>query len=242
LVLYLLSRIRIVDQYERAVILRLGKYVATRTPGIYVLLPFLDVATKVDIRTTTRIVKKQEAITSDNVPIKVDAVIQYRVTDPVKACLVVEDADYAVTQVALTNLRIILGKHTLDDVLKGQDAITQEMQANIDKATDPWGIQVERVEIKNVEIPESMQRAMAQEAEALREKRAREIKAQGEVAAAQMLKQAAETIAQSPGGLELRRMQMITEVGAEQNTTTIIMMPAEFVSAAGAIASKLTVA
>ena len=171
-------------------------------------------------------------------PIKINAVIWRRIVDPKLSVIEVRDVGNAVIQVAVTALRSVIGQHSLDDVLKAQDAISDSLQASIDRVTEPWGVKVERVQMKNVEIPESMQRAMAQEAEALREKRARQIKAEAEVDAAHLLRQAAETIMQNPAGLELRRMQMITEVGAEQNTMTIIMMPSEFVDMARAIAAK----
>ena len=161
--------------------------------------------------------------------------IWYSVTDPVKSVVEVLDVDGSVVPVALTSMRNIIGRHTLDDVLKDQERLGIDMRQVIDTATGPWGVKVTRVEMRNVEIPESMQRAMAQEAEALREKRARIIKAEAELEASLKLKEAAGVIMENPAGLELRRMQMITEVGAEQNTTTIIMMPSEFVSMAGAI-------
>jgi regulator of protease activity HflC (stomatin/prohibitin superfamily) len=228
--------LRIATQYQRAVIFRLGKYSRTAGPGLYFLWPFIEWQTTLDLRTKTTIVEQQETITRDNVPIKINAVIWQRVVDPMRAVLEVADVGNAVIQVAVTTLRSVIGQHTLDDVLKEQDAIARVIEASIDKVTEPWGVKVERVQMKNVEIPESMQRAMAQEAEAHREKRARLIKAEAELDAAALLRQAAETIMQSPAGLELRRMQMITEVGAEQNTMTIVMMPSEFVSMAGAIA------
>jgi regulator of protease activity HflC (stomatin/prohibitin superfamily) len=228
--------LRIATQYQRAVIFRLGKYNRTVGPGLYFLWPFIEWQTTLDLRTKTTIVEQQETITRDNVPIKINAVIWQRVVDPMRAILEVADVGNAVIQVAVTTLRSVIGQHTLDDVLKEQDAIARVIEGSIDKVTEPWGVKVERVQMKNVEIPESMQRAMAQEAEALREKRARLIKAEAELDAAALLRQAAETIMQSPAGLELRRMQMITEVGAEQNTMTIVMMPSEFVSMAGAIA------
>ena len=203
---------------------------------MYFLWPFIEWQTTLDLRTKTTIVEQQETITRDNVPIKINAVIWQRVVDPMRAVLEVADVGNAVIQVAVTTLRSVIGQHTLDDVLKEQDAIARVIEGSIDKVTEPWGVKVERVQMKNVEIPESMQRAMAQEAEAHREKRARLIKAEAELDAAALLRQAAETIMQSPAGLELRRMQMITEVGAEQNTMTIVMMPSEFVSMAGAIA------
>jgi regulator of protease activity HflC (stomatin/prohibitin superfamily) len=228
--------LRIATQYQRAVIFRLGKYSRTAGPGLYFLWPFIEWQTTLDLRTKTTIVEQQETITRDNVPIKINAVIWQRVVDPMRAVLEVADVGNAVIQVAVTTLRSVIGQHTLDDVLKEQDAIARVIEASIDKVTEPWGVKVERVQMKNVEIPESMQRAMAQEAEAHREKRARLIKAEAELDAAALLPPAAEMIMQSPAGLELRRMQMITEVGAEQNTMTIVMMPSEFVSMAGAIA------
>jgi regulator of protease activity HflC (stomatin/prohibitin superfamily) len=167
-------------------------------------------------------------------------VVWYRVTDPGRSVIEVQNVHEAVTQVALTLLRNLLGRHSLDDLLKEKDQLSEELRGNIDRATGPWGISVQMVEMKDVVIPQSMQRAMAQEAEALREKRARIIKAEAELEAAAQLKEAAKLIMQSPAGLELRRMQMITEVGAEQNTTTIVMMPSEFVSMARAIAEQRT--
>ncbi len=227
--------LRIATQYERAVVFRLGRYSRTAGPGVYFLLPMIEWQLTLDLRTKTTSVEGQETITRDNVPIKVNAVIWQRVIDPQRAVIEVANVDNAVIQVALTTLRSIIGQHTLDGVLKEQDTIAHEIETSTAKATEPWGVKVERVQMKNVEIPESMQRAMAQEAEALREKRARQIKAEAELDAATLLRQAAETIMQSPAGLELRRMQMITEVGAEQNTMTIVMMPSEFVSMARGI-------
>jgi regulator of protease activity HflC (stomatin/prohibitin superfamily) len=231
-----LSGIRIADQYQRAVVLRLGRYNATRGPGLYWLIPVIEQQRMVDIRTITAAIEEQETITKDNVPIKVNAVVWYRIINPMAAMLEVRSIDNAIVQVALTTLRTGIGQHTLDDVLKEQETVSRLMQEKIDAITEPWGVKVERVEMKNVEIPGSMQRAMAQEAEALREKRARLIKAQAELEAAEQLRAASEIIMQNPAGLELRRMQMITEVGAEQNTMTIIMMPSEFVEMARAIA------
>jgi len=233
--LILITTIRIANQYERAVIFRLGRYARTEGPGLYLKIPILEWQWKIDLRTTTTAVEQQETITRDNVPIKINAVIWRRVIDPKLSVIEVRDVGNAVVQVAVTALRNVIGQHTLDEVLKEQDAISDALQTTIDRVTEPWGVKVERVQMKSVEIPESMQRAMAQEAEAYREKRARLIKAEAEVDAAHLLRQAAETIMQNPAGLELRRMQMITEVGAEQNTMTIIMMPSEFVDMARAI-------
>jgi regulator of protease activity HflC (stomatin/prohibitin superfamily) len=234
----LLSGLRIANQYERAVVFRLGKYQRTAGPGLYYLIPIVDRGQTVDLRTMTTEVAQQEAITKDNVPVKINAVIWRRTIDPKSAVIEVMHVGEAVVQVAVTSLRGVIGQHTLDDVLKEQEAISAALQASIDRVTEPWGVRVERVQMRNVEIPESMQRAMAQEAEALREKRARKIKAEAEVEAAALLRQASEIIMHSPAGLELRRMQMITEVGAEQNTMTIIMMPSEFVEMARVVARK----
>jgi regulator of protease activity HflC (stomatin/prohibitin superfamily) len=240
--LILLSGIRIANEYQRAVVLRLGRLVGMRGPGLYYLIPLIERQTLIDQRVVTADVEEQEAITKDNVPVKVDAVVWYRITDPNRSVVEVQNVHHAVTQTALTMLRNTIGKHSLDDLLKEKDKLSEELRLDIDHATHPWGLEVQRVEMKDVVIPISMQRAMAQEAEALREKRARIIKADAELEAARRLKEAAEVIMECPAGLELRRMQMITEVGAEQNTTTIVMMPSEFVSMAGAIARMVPAA
>jgi regulator of protease activity HflC (stomatin/prohibitin superfamily) len=228
--------LRIANQYQRAVVFRLGRYHSTRGPGLYWIIPLIEWQSTLDLRINTTAVEEQETITKDNVPIKVNAVVWYRIVDPMRARLEVKNIDNAVVQVALTTLRTGIGQHSLDEVLKEQETVSNLIQQKIDAVTEPWGVKVERVEMKNVEIPESMQRAMAQEAEALREKRARLIKAQAEFEASEQLRRASEIIMQNPAGLELRRMQMITEVGAEQNTMTIIMMPSEFVTMAGSLA------
>jgi len=235
-VIILQRSIRVANQYERGVIFRLGRYNRTAGPGLYLVLPLIEWQLKLDLRVVTTDVAQQEGITRDNVPIKVNAVIWYRIVDPAKAVIQVRDVANTVVQVAVTTLRSALGQYTLDDILKTQETVTETMQKTIDDVTEPWGVKVERVQMKNVEIPPTMQRAMAQEAEALREKRARLIKAEAELDAAEQLRKAAEVIMQNPAGLELRRMQMITEVGAEQNTMTIIMMPSEFVGMARGIA------
>jgi regulator of protease activity HflC (stomatin/prohibitin superfamily) len=239
-IILLLVSLKIVNQYQRAVVFRLGKYSRTAGPGIYFLIPFVEWQVRVDLRTITTAVEQQETITRDNVPIKINAVIWRKIVNPRDAVIEVVDVGSSVVQVAVTALRNVIGQHSLDEVLKAQDSISALLQASIDAVTEPWGVKVERVQMKNVEIPETMQRAMAQEAEALREKRARVIKAEAEVEAAQLLRQAAEIIMHAPAGLELRRMQMITEVGAEQNTMTIIMMPSEFVEMARAIGARGT--
>jgi regulator of protease activity HflC (stomatin/prohibitin superfamily) len=239
ILIFALLGLRIANQYQRAVVFRLGKYQATRGPGLYWIIPLIEWQLTLDIRTVTAAVEQQETITKDNVPVKINAVVWYRIFDPKRAILEVRLVDNAVIQVALTTLRTGIGQYTLDDVLKEQETVSRTMGEKIDAVTEPWGVKVERVEMKNVEIPESMQRAIAQEAEALREKRARLIKAQAELEAAEQLRRASEIIMQNPAGLELRRMQMITEVGAEQNTMTIVMMPSEFVSMARGIAEAV---
>lgn len=236
----LLSGIRVAQEYERAVVFRLGRFQGMRGPGLYYLVPFIEWQRKVDMRTVTADVEPQEAITKDSVTVKVNAVVWYRITDPAKSVLEVVDFQAAVYQVALTTLRNIIGQHDLDQTLKERDSINERLRTILDKETDPWGVLVEMVEMKEVEIPQGMQRAMAREAEAMREKRARIIKAEAELEASRKLADAAGTIADSPMGLELRRMQMIAEVGAEHNTTTIIMMPSEFVTAAKTLGDLIT--
>jgi regulator of protease activity HflC (stomatin/prohibitin superfamily) len=235
IVLFLMT-VRVCNQYQRAVIFFLGRYSRTSGPGLYFMLPFLEWRSLVDVRTTTTAVEQQETITKDNVPVKINAVIWRRVLAPEKSLIEVANVEDAVTQAAVTALRSTIGRHTLDDVLKDQDSVAVQLRTSLDAITEPWGVKVEQVQMKNIEIPATMQRAMAQEAEALREKRSRQIKAEAEREAAELLRQAADIIASSPGSLELRRMQMLTEVGAEQNTMTIVMMPSEFVTLAGALA------
>jgi len=234
--LVLLSGLRIVQQYQRGVVFRLGRYVGTRDPGLRWIVPLIDTLRLVDVRVVTLAIEPQESMTKDNVPVKVRAVVWYRVTRPREALIEVENYLAAVAQTSLTALRTVIGKHSLDEVLKEQDQLSMSLKELIDRVTEPWGVQVERVEMKDVEIPQSMQRAMAQEAEALREKRARIIKAEAEFAAAVKLREAADEISRSATALELRRMQMLTEIGAEQNTMTVVMLPSEFVMAAGALA------
>jgi regulator of protease activity HflC (stomatin/prohibitin superfamily) len=238
-VLFLMT-VRVCNQYQRAVIFFLGRYSRTAGPGLYFMLPFLEWRTVVDVRTTTTAVEQQETITKDNVPVKINAVIWRRVMEPKDSLIEVANVEDAVTQAAVTSLRATIGRHTLDDVLKDQESISAQLRLSLDAITEPWGVKVEQVQMKNIEIPETMQRAMAQEAEALREKRSRQIKAEAEREAAQLLREAADIIANSPGSLELRRMQMLTEVGAEQNTMTIVMMPSEFVTLAGALAKSVS--
>jgi regulator of protease activity HflC (stomatin/prohibitin superfamily) len=238
-VLWFLSGLRIAQEYERAVIFRLGRCVGTRGPGLYWLIPLIERGLVVDIRTMTVDVERQETITKDSVTIKVNAVLWFRVADPVRAIIAVKQYRSAVYQAALTSLRNIIGQHLLDEVLKERDAINARLLTIVDQATDAWGIKVETVEMKDVEIPSSMQRAMAREAEAVREKRARIIKAEAEQEASEKLSEASQRIMEHPAALELRRLQMISEVGAEHNSTTIMLIPSDFVTLAHTLTDKL---
>jgi regulator of protease activity HflC (stomatin/prohibitin superfamily) len=239
MVLFFISGLKVVQEYERAIVFRLGRYSRVAGPGLYWIFPLLERQRKVDIRTITVSVERQETITKDSVSVKIDAVVWYRIVNPAKAIISVADYRNAVHQVALTSLRNIIGQHVLDEVLKERDKINHTLQIIVDKATEPWGVQVEAVEMKDVEIPVTMQRAMAQEAEAVREKRARLIKAEAELEASTKLSLGAKQIAENPVALELRRMQMISEVGAEQNSTTIILMPSDFITMARNISDRL---
>ena len=221
---------RVCQEYERAVVFRLGRFQAVRGPGWYWNIPLLEWQRKLDLRTCTVAIEQQETVSRDSVTIKVNAVLWFRVFDAERAVMTIEDYYSAAYQVALTSLRNIIGQHDLDDVLKSRDRINQTLRSMVDAATHPWGLAIEMVEMKDVEIPAAMQRAMAREAEAVREKRARIIKAEAEQESAMKLRDAAQYIAQNPAALELRRMQMVTEVGAENNSTTVLMIPSDFVT------------
>jgi regulator of protease activity HflC (stomatin/prohibitin superfamily) len=226
-----LSGLRIAQEYERGVVFRLGRFTGLRGPGLYWIVPLgIERAVTIDIRTRTVSAEQQETITRDSVTIKVNAVLWYRITDAAKAVIAVVDAQAAVYQLALTGLRNIIGQHDLDEVLQQRDKINALLQENITGLTAQWGLEVERFEMKDVELPEAMQQVMAMQAEAIREKRARIIKAEAELEASLKLSQAASQMAGNPAALELRRMQMISEVGAENNSTTVLMIPSDFVT------------
>src|SRR5512136_1340113 len=227
-----LSGIKIDREYQRGVIFRLGRSAGLRGPGLYWIIPWVDQKTQVDVRTKTVNIEPQETVTADSVTIKVNAVLYYRILDPVKAINKVENYEMAVYQIALTTLRNVVGQNILDDILQNRDKINDKVQEIVDEITEPWGVVIERVEMKDVEIPPTMQRAMAKEAEAWREKRARLIKAAAEQEASIKLAQASQNIMANPAALELRRLQMLTEIGAENNTTTVIMIPSDFMSMA----------
>jgi regulator of protease activity HflC (stomatin/prohibitin superfamily) len=235
-----LTGIRVVKEYERGVIFRLGRLVGTKGPGIFYVIPGIDSMVKIDLRIITVDVPKQEVITSDNIPIEVNAVLYYKVQEPEAAVNNVERYQTAIAQGAQTTIRNVVGQHQLDELLTKRKLINEQVREIIDEMSDPWGIKVTSVETKDVNLPEGMQRAMAKEAEAEREKRARIIKAEGELIATDKLEHAAKVIRDNPSILELRRMQMVSEVGTENNTTTIVLLPSEFVSMAKGIGSLIS--
>jgi regulator of protease activity HflC (stomatin/prohibitin superfamily) len=225
--------LRVAQEFERGVLFRLGRYMRLRGPGLYWIIPLgIERVVTVDIRTRTVSAEQQETITRDSVTVKLNAVLWYRVVDAAKSVIAVKDANAAVYQLALTGLRNIIGQHDLDEVLQERDKINGLLQQSIAGSTAAWGLEVERFEMKDVELPEAMQQVMAMQAEAIREKRARIIKAEAELEASQKLSQAALQMAENPAALELRRFQMIAEVGAENNSTTVLMIPSDFVTLA----------
>ncbi len=223
--------IRIVKQYERGVVLRFGSLAGTREPGLNLIIPFIDRMTKVGLRIRTVVLEPQEVITRDNVTIKVDAVLYFKIVDPIKAVMNVEEYDQATMQIALTTLRSVLGQSELDEVLAHRDVINLKLREIIDVQTEePWGVRVTLVEVKDVLLPENMQRAMAKQAEAEREKRAKVVHAQGERAAAETLADAAAIIDKQPAALQLRYLQTLIEIAGER-TSTIIPLPLDIIGA-----------
>ncbi len=220
------SAIRIINEYERGVLFRLGRLMALKGPGLRLIIPFgIDRLVKIDLRTVTLEVPPQEVITLDNVTVKVNAVIYFLVVNPNFAVTKVANFINATSQIAQTTLRSVLGQSTLDELLANREKINTRLQQIIDEQTEPWGIKVSTVEIKDVELPQTMQRAMAKQAEAEREKRAKIIHAEGEFAAAKQLTEAATVIAQQPSALQLRYLQTLTEIGVERNTVIVFPMP-----------------
>jgi regulator of protease activity HflC (stomatin/prohibitin superfamily) len=217
----LLSAIKVVQEYERGVVFRLGRIAGVRGPGLILLIPFIERMVKVDLRTVTMDIPAQEVITRDNVTVRVNAVAYFRVMDPQASVVNVADFIRATSQIAQTTLRSILGQSALDDLLSERDKINQQLQVIIDEQTEPWGVKVSVVEVKDVELPQSMQRAMARQAEAEREKRAKIIHAEGEFQASQQLSAAAAVIHQNPIAIQLRYLQTLTEIGTEKNTTIV---------------------
>jgi regulator of protease activity HflC (stomatin/prohibitin superfamily) len=238
--LVLLSGLRVAREYQRAVVFRLGRYMGLRGPGLFWLIPLgIENEVRIDLRVVTAPIEQQETITRDSVTIKVNAVLWFHVADPEKAVLTVESFRWAVQQVALTSLRNVIGQHDLDEVLKARDKINTLLRGLVVENISSWGVAVDLLEMKDVEIPQDMQRVMAMEAEAMREKRARIIKADAELEASRKLAEAAQMMIGNPAALELRRMQMVAEVGAENNSTTVVMIPAEFAHMADSLSKYL---
>ena len=232
--LFVLAKsIRIVNEYERGVVFRLGRVSSDnlKGPGLRLLIPFVDRMVKVDLRTVTHDVPPQEVITKDNVTIKVNAVIYFSVMNPIDAVLKIANHYVATSLYAQTTLRNILGQHELDEILSERDKIGVSLQRIIDEATDAWGIKVSAVEIKDIELPEVMRRAMARQAEAERERRAKIIAAEGEMQSSQKLQEAAEVLARTPSAMQLRYLQTLVEIGTENSTTVVFPLPMELLTA-----------
>ncbi len=236
------SAIKIVQEYERGVIFRLGRLVGAKGPGLFFIIPIIDRMVRVDLRVVTLDVPSQEVITKDNVTVKVNAVAYFRVVDPTRAIVAVEDYRRATYQISQTSLRSVLGQSELDELLTHRDAINQKLQQIIDEQTEPWGVKVSIVEVKDVELPENMKRAMAIQAQAERERRAKIINAEGEYAASQRLTSAARIMSQAPAALQLRYLQTLTEIAADKNSTIIFPLPIELLRALSGIVSTADVA
>lgn len=231
LLVILTSAIKVVQEYERGVIFRLGRLVGAKGPGLFFLIPIIDKMRKVDLRVVTLDIPTQEAISRDNVTMKVNAVCYYRIIDPERAIVQVEDYRRATWQIAQTSLRSVIGEADLDELLSHRDLINNKLATIIDEQTEPWGIKVSLVEVKDVELPATMQRAMARQAEAEREKRAKIIHAMGENQAAEQLYKAAVTIAQEPTALQLRYLQTLAEISVEKNSTILFPVPIDIFEA-----------
>jgi regulator of protease activity HflC (stomatin/prohibitin superfamily) len=238
-IVFLTQAIRILNEYERGVVFRLGRAIGAKGPGLIILIPGIDKMVKVSLRVVDMDVPPQDIITKDNVPVKVNAVVFLRVLDAMKAVVEVKDYLYATTQLAQGILRSVLGQFDLDDLLSNQEDINQNLQKVIDERTDPWGIKVSMVEIKHVDLPVEMQRAMAKQAEAERERRAKIIAAKGEFQASQKLSEAAAIISEHPAALQLRYLQTLVEIAAENNSTTIFPIPMDLFEAFKDISQNL---
>lgn len=230
-IIILMTAIRVVTEYERGVIFRLGRLIGAKGPGLFFLIPIVDRMTKVSLRTANFDVQPQEVITKDNVPVKVNAVIYFRVMDPSKAIISVENYRFATLQIAQTTLRGVLGEIELDELLSNREKLNERLQTIIDEQTDPWGIKVSVVEVKEIELPDTMKRAMARQAEVERERRAKVINAQGEYQAAEKLSQAAEIISEFPQALQLRYLQTLSDIATEQNSTIVFPLPINLLEA-----------
>jgi regulator of protease activity HflC (stomatin/prohibitin superfamily) len=227
LVSFVVSAIRIVDEYERGVIFRLGRVIGAKGPGLFFIIPIVDRMVKVNLQTVTMDIPPQDIITKDNVTVRVNAVTYFNVTEPVKAVVQVQNYAFATSQIAQTTLRSVIGGVQLDELLVNRDEINAHLQSIIDGITDEWGIKVTLVEVKDVELPESMRRAMARQAEAERDRRAKVIHAEGEFEAAKRLAEAAEVMATAPGAMQLRLLSTLSDVASEQNSTLVFPVPME---------------
>jgi regulator of protease activity HflC (stomatin/prohibitin superfamily) len=228
---FLANAVRVVREYERLVVFRLGRLIGEKGPGLILLIPVIDRAVKVGLRTVTMDVPPQDIITRDNVSVKVNAVIYFRVIDSRQAVVQVENYLYATSQIAQTTLRSILGQQELDELLSEREKLNLALQQVIDRQTEPWGVKVSTVEVKNVDLPQDMQRAIARQAEAERERRAKVINAEGEFQAAQRLSEAAAVIAKEPMAMQLRYLQTLAEIATENNSTTIFPIPIDLMGA-----------
>ena len=236
------ASVRVLREYERAVVFRLGRLMGQRGPGLVLLIPGIDRMVRVSLRTVTLNIPPQNVITCDNVPAHVDAVAYFRVVDPNASVVEIEDGVKATSQIAQTTLRSVLGKADLDALLSQRERLNEHLQQIIDEQTEPWGVKVTTVEIKDVEIPEQMQRAMARQAEAERERRAKIINAEGEFQAAEKLAQAADIISRNPATLQLRYLQTLLEMGVNQNTTIVFPLPIDLIEAFTEIRAKAAAA
>jgi len=228
---FFVSAIKVMPEYERAVIFRLGRILGAKGPGLIILIPYIDLMVRVDLRTVTLDVPSQDIITRDNVSVKVSAVVYFRVLDPIKAIIDVADFHFATSQLAQTTLRSVCGQGELDNLLAERDEINERIQTILDKDTEPWGVKVSKVEVKDIDLPEEMRRAMAKQAEAERERRSKIINAEGEYQAAQRLSEAAAIIAQNPAALQLRYLQTLQDIASENNSTTIFPVPVDLFKA-----------
>ena len=234
----LLSSIRQINQYQRGVMFTMGKYTGTKGPGWRIVVPVFQLMKRVDMRTKAVDVPDQEAITKDNISVRVNAVIYYKVADAAKAFIEVENFRYAVSQLAQTTMRNAVGEVELDELLSNRDDVSNRIKEIVDRATDPWGIKVESVELKDVTLPEDMKRTIGKQAEAEREKRAVIIKAEGEVIAAENMAKAAATLAGSPGALHLRTLQSINDLSSDQSNTVVVALPLEALRAFEGLSKK----
>ncbi|HHE07590.1 MAG TPA: slipin family protein [Chlorobaculum parvum] len=224
-VAFFVSAVKILPEYERGVVFRLGRIIGAKGPGLIILIPYIDRMVRVDLRTVTLDVPSQDIITRDNVSVKVSAVVYFRVIDSIKAIIDVADFHFATSQLAQTTLRSVCGQGEMDNLLSERDEINERIQTILDKDTEPWGVKVSKVEVKDIDLPDEMRRAMAKQAEAERERRSKIINAEGEYQAAQRLSEAAAIIAQNPAALQLRYLQTLQDIAVENNSTTIFPVP-----------------